>query len=165
MQGLTCKKSGFAWAVVVLIIFMAASCTQPQPPDYYGFQNITVARGAAGQTTLATVVKLYNPNPFNLYLKRAEVDVLINGKHAGHSLLDTTVFIPKKDTFFVPVAVDLDMKAIFSNALSLLQSSIVNVTLDGRVKVKKGMMTFNRPFHYESKEDLNALLQGQGIGF
>src|SRR5882724_246604 len=119
MQGLTCKKSGFAWAAVAMIIFLAASCTQPQPPDYYGFQNITVARGAGGQTTLATVVKLYNPNPFNLYLKRAEVDVLINGKHAGHSLLDTTVFIPKKDTFFVPVAVDLDMKAIFSNALSL----------------------------------------------
>jgi hypothetical protein len=55
------------------------------------------------------------------------------------------------------------MKAIFSNALSLLQSSTVNVTLDGRVKVQKGLMTFNRPFHYESKEDLNALLQGTGF--
>lgn len=164
MQGLTKQRWRLAPTAVALIILLSASgCRQPQPPDYYGFQNIQVARSAGGQTTLATTIKCYNPNPFNLYLKHAEVDVLINGKHAGHSLLDTTVFIPKKDTFYVPVALEIDMKAVFANALSLLQSSTVNVTLDGRVKVQKGLMTFNRPFHYESKEDLNALLQGTGF--
>jgi LEA14-like dessication related protein len=146
-----------------LLIAGLAGCRQPQAPEYYGFQNIQVGHAAGGATTLATIVKLYNPNPFNLHLKRAEVDVLINGKHAGHSLLDTTLFIPKKDTFFVPVAVQVDLKSIFSNALALLQSGMVNVSLDGWVKVQKGMMTFNRPFHYESKEDLNALLQGTGF--
>jgi len=145
------------------MVLWAAGCRQPQPPEYYGFQNIQVSRGGAGQATLSTIVKMYNPNPFNLTLKRAEVDVLVNGKHAGHSLLDTSVFIPKKDTFFVPIALDLDMKAIFSNALSLLQSSEVNVALDGRVRVQKGMMTFNRPFHYEGKEDLSVLLSGAGF--
>jgi len=145
------------------MILWTAGCRQPQPPEYYGFQNIQVSRGTAGQATLSTVVKMYNPNPFNLTLKRAEVDVLVNGKHAGHSLLDTSVFIPKKDTFFVPIALDIDMQAIFSNALSLLQSSEVNVALDGRVRVQKGMMTFNRPFHYEGKEDLSALLSGTGF--
>jgi len=162
MQGLTRILCA---TIAIISCWAATGCRQPEPPEYYGFQNIQVARGGDGGTTLATTVKLYNPNPFNLTLKRAEVDVLINGKHAGHSLLDSSIFIPRKDTFFVPVALQIDMKAVFSNALSLLQSSTVNVALDGRVKVKKGMMTFNRPFHYESKEDLNALLQGQGIGF
>lgn len=148
---------------VAVLLFLAASCRQPQAPEYYGFQNLQLARGTDGQATLAATVKMYNSNPFNLHLKRAEVDVLINGKHAGHSLLDTTIFIPKKDTFFVPIALQIDMKALFSNALSLLQSSKVNVTLDGRVKVTKGMMTFNRPFHYEGKEDINELLQGTGF--
>ena len=163
MQGLTNSKRWSGWAAIAIMILWVAGCRQPQAPEYYGFQSIQMARAASGQMTLATTVKLYNPNPFNLRLKRAEVDVLINGKHAGHSLLDTTVFIPKRDTFFVPVAVQLDMKGLFSNALSLLQSSTVNVALDGRVKVTKGMMTFNRPFHYESKEDINALLQGAGF--
>jgi len=145
------------------MILWTTSCRQPQAPEYYGFQNLQLTRGSDGQATLATTVKMYNSNPFNLSLKRAEVDVLINGKHAGHSLLDTTIFIPKKDTFFVPVALQIDMKAILSNALSLLQSPTVNVTLDGRVKVTKGMMTFNRPFHYEGKEDISALLSGAGF--
>jgi LEA14-like dessication related protein len=160
MQGI----SRLRWAFIIVgIIAGLASCRQPEAPEYFGFQDIQVGRSVTGQTTLATVVKLYNPNPYNLVLKRAEVDVQINGKHAGHSLLDSTLFIPKKDTFFVPVALDIDMKAIFSNALSFLQSSKVNVALDGRVKIKKGLMTFNRPFHYESKEDLNVLLKGAGF--
>jgi LEA14-like dessication related protein len=146
------------------LVLWVAGCRQPEAPEYYGFQNVQMAKMAGGQATLSTTVKLYNPNPYNLYLKRAEVDVLINGKHAGHSLLDSTVFIPRKDTFFVPVAVQIDTRSLFSNALSLLQSGQVNVALDGRVKVKKGMMIFNRPFHYESKEDLNSLLPS-GSGF
>lgn len=163
MQGLIRIKGWFGWVAAFGLIAGLAGCHQPEAPEYYGFQNIQVSRDAGGRTTLATIVKLYNPNPYNLRLKRAEVDVLINGKHAGHSLLDSSIFIRKKDTFFVPVAVELDMKSIFSNALSLLQSSKVNVALDGRVKVGKGMINFNRPFHYESKEDLNALLQGNGF--
>jgi LEA14-like dessication related protein len=164
MQGFTRTRGKLIGAGIAVMIGCTVSCRQPQAPEYYGFQNIQVVRAVGGQTTLATTVKLYNPNPYNLELKRAEVDVLINGKHAGHSLLDSTVFIPRKDTFFVPVAVQIDLRSLFSNALSLLQSGQVNVALDGRVKVKKGIMTFNRPFHYESKEDLNSLLPS-GSGF
>jgi LEA14-like dessication related protein len=164
MQGFTRTSRSLIGAGIAVILLWAAGCRQPAAPEYYGFQNLQIARAAGGQTTLATIVKLYNPNPYNLELKKAEVDVLINGKHAGHSLLDSTVFIPRKDTFFVPVAVQLDMHSLFSNALALFQSGQVNVALEGRVKVKKGPMTFNRPFHYESKEDLNALLQS-GTGF
>lgn len=164
MQGFISTGGRLKWAGIAVMAVWAASCRQPEAPQYYGFQNVQVARGAGGQTTLATKVKLYNPNPFHLQLKRAEVDVLINGKHAGHSLLDSTIFIPPRDTFFVPVSVQLDIRSLFSNALSLLQGGQVNVALDGRVKVKKGLMTFNRPFHYESKEDLNSLLPS-GSGF
>ena len=164
MQGFTRLSRRWKWAGIAVIVLWGASCRQPEAPEYYGFQNVQVLRAAGGQTTLSTTVKLYNPNPYNLQLKRAEVDVLINGKHAGHSLLDSTLFIPRRDTFFVPVAVEIDMRSILSNALLLLQSGKVNIALDGRVRIKKGIMTFNRPFHYESKEDLNSLLPS-GSGF
>jgi hypothetical protein len=38
------------------------------------------------------------------------------------------------------------------------------ITLDGRVKIKKGMLTFNRPFHYEGRQDLSSLMPS-GSGF
>jgi LEA14-like dessication related protein len=154
-------KSILKWAAMALTIW-TAGCRQPQAPEYYGFQNVQVNRVAGGQTVLATTVKLYNPNPFSLQLKRAEVDVSLNGHHAGHSLLDTTILIPQKDTFYVPVALQIDLRSIFSNALQMLMDKQVTVSLDGRVKIKRGMFTFNRPFHYDGKQDLNSLLPSGG---
>jgi LEA14-like dessication related protein len=130
-----------------------------------GFQDLQVGQVIDGKTNLSAMVKLYNPNSFSLNLKRAEVDIMINGQHSGHSLLDTTIFIPAKDTFYVPVVLQLDMKGLFSNALGMLMGRReATVDLDGRVKVKKGMFTYNRPFHYEGKQDLSSLMPS-GSGF
>jgi LEA14-like dessication related protein len=153
------------WMSVLLIgsLVLAIGCRQPEAPVYYGFQNIGVSKVGA-MTTLSATIKLYNPNPYNLQLRRAELDVSLNGKHAGHSLLDSTIFIPKKDTFYVPVSMDLDLRAVFSNALQVLLEKQATISLDGRVKIKKGMLTFDRPFHYDGKQDLQSLLPA-GSGF
>jgi hypothetical protein len=89
------------------------------------------------------------------------MDVSLNGRPAGHSVLDTIVMIPKRDTFYVPVTMQLNLQGLLGNALQILMEKQVTVTLDGRVHLKKGAMSFNRPFHYEGKEDINALLQGE----
>jgi LEA14-like dessication related protein len=156
--------SKWKWSAIALLLWMTG-CKQPEAPEYYGFQNLQVSRIVAGQTSLSAIVKLFNPNPYSLKLKRAEVDIAINGKPAGHSLLDSTIFIPGRDTFYVPVALQVDLKSLFSNALQLLMGNKdATVTLDGRVKIKKGMFTFNRPFHYEGKQDLSSLMPS-GSGF
>ena len=143
----------------LILVFAFVSCKQPEAPEYYGFRDLQIGAATGSQTTVSTVVKLYNPNSHNLELKRAEVDVAINGRHAGHSLLDSTIHIPRRDTFYVPISMQVYLRAIMTNALSALLSREATISLDGHVKVKKGMFTFNRPFHYDGKQDLNALLQ------
>jgi LEA14-like dessication related protein len=158
MRQLISGKSILKWAVLVLVIWLAG-CSQPQAPEYYGFQNMQVSKSPDGQATLATTVKMYNPNHYSLQLKRAEVDVSLNGHHAGHSLLDTTIFIPQQDTFYVPIALQIDLRSLLSNALQMLIDKQTTISLDGRVKIRRGMFTFDRPFHYDGKQDLNSLLQ------
>jgi len=150
---------------VIGVLFWVTGCRQPEAPEYYGFQNLQVSGVSGGQTNLSATVKLYNPNPYDLQLKMAEVDIAINGKHSGHSLLDSTIFIPAKDTFYVPVALQVDLKSLFNNALQMLMGKKdATITLDGRVKIKKGMFSFNRPFHYEGRQDLSSLTPS-GAGF
>jgi LEA14-like dessication related protein len=157
------KRFSAIHAVVALaLVIWGTGCRQPEAPEYYGFQDPRIIR-AGSQTTLSTTIKFYNPNPYNLKLLRAEMDVSLNGKHAGHSLLDTTIFIPKKDTFFVPVSLQVDLHSLFSNALAVLLEKQATISLDGRVKIRRGALTFNRPFHYDGKQDLNGLLQGGGF--
>jgi LEA14-like dessication related protein len=146
--------------VVVLVLAGLTGCRQPEAPEYYGFQDLRIGRGEGQQATLGTTLKFYNPNPFSLQLKGAEMDVSLNGKPAGHSVLDSTVLIPKKDTFYVPVTMQLNLQSLMGNALQIFLEKRVTVTLDGRVHLKRGMIPFSRPFHYEGKEDLSELLQG-----
>ncbi|HTR30617.1 MAG TPA: LEA type 2 family protein [Puia sp.] len=146
--------------VGIFLTFWMTGCRQPEPAEYFGFQNLVVGQIVAGKTNLSAIVKLYNPNTFRLALKRAEADITVNGQHAGHTLLDSTIVIPPRDTFYVPVTLQLDMKGLFSNALQmLLGKREANLVVDGRVKVRKGMFTFNRSIHYEGKQDLSSLMQ------
>jgi len=158
------KYSNAGKIIALLLLFgWVTGCRQPEAPEYYGFQNPQISRAAGSLTTLSTTLKFYNPNPYSLKLLRAEMDVSLNGRHAGHSILDSTIFIPKKDTFLVPVSLQVDLHSIFSNALAMLLEKQATISLDGRVKVKRGALTFNRPFHYDGKQDLNSLLQGGGF--
>jgi LEA14-like dessication related protein len=146
--------------LILVLAGLATGCRQPQAPEYYGFRDLRIGRGEGQQATLGTTLKFYNPNPFSLQLKGAEMDVMLNGKPAGHSVLDSTVLIPQKDTFYVPVTMQLNLQGLLGNALQIFLDRQVTVTLDGRVHLKRGAIPFSRPFHYEGKEDLNALLQG-----
>ena len=159
MQSFISRMTRKIWLGLAVLVIGAAGCKQPEAPEYYGFRDLQIGTATGSQTMVSAVVKLYNPNPYPLELRRAEVDVSINGRHAGHSLLDSTIYIPRRDTFYVPIAMQVDLQAIMSNALQALLSRETSVTLDGRVKIKKGMLTFNRPFHYDGKQDLNSLFQ------
>lgn len=151
--------------MAVCVTVCIAGCRPPDPVEYYGFNNLQVSQVVGGKTNLSAIVKLYNPNHYRVALKRAEVDITINGQHSGHSLLDSTILIPAKDTFYVPVTLQLDLKGLFSNALQMLMGQrMAMLVVDGRVKVRKGLVTFNRHFHYEGKQDLSSLMPS-GSGF
>jgi LEA14-like dessication related protein len=149
------KLFSLAGGFALLLVFMG--CHKPEAPEYYGFQNLSLGKGLGQETVLSANVKFYNPNPFSLQLKRAEMNISINGKPSGHSFLDSTIFIPKRDTFFVPVALQLDLHSIFNNALQMLLDKQVKIVCDGRVKLKRDGVSFSVPFHYEGDQDMNSL--------
>ena len=155
------KGTGSLRLTIFPVLFLLAmGCHKPEPPEYYGFQDLRITQSAGQQTSLATTIKFYNPNPFSVQLKKAEMDVFVNSKLSGHSVLDTTILIPRKDTFYVPVSLQLDLHSLLSNALQMLLTHEVKITLDGRVRLKRDGIPFSVPFHYEGSQDLNSLLPG-----
>ncbi|MBS1663157.1 MAG: LEA type 2 family protein [Bacteroidetes bacterium] len=162
---LVAGRSGVTGKIALFLALVAgfASCRQPEAPEYYGFQDPQISRAGA-LTNVSATIKLYNPNPYDLKLLHADVDVMLNGKAAGHSVLDSTILIPRKDTFYVPVSMQVNLQSIFANALQVFLEKQVNISLDGHVRVRRGALTFRRPFHYDGKQDLNSLLSG-GSGF
>lgn len=136
------------------------ACTKPEAPEYQGFQQIVVNKVDAQQTVLTANVKFYNPNPFNMELKKADINVFLNDKPANHYILDSTIQIPAKDSFWIPVTLQLDMKNLMSNALQSLLNDQLKIRMEGFVRVKRGGFGFRVPVHYEETQKLSSLIQG-----
>ncbi len=154
------KKYRFVslWAVI-LGLFGLVGCHKPEAPEYQGFENIRLSRTTARETQVSASLKFFNPNHFSLDLKRAEVNIYLNDKPAGHSSLDSTIFIPKTDTFSVPVSLTIDMQSIFSNALQILMDKEVKIKMEGKAWLKRGGVPFSVPFQYEGTQPLSSFMQ------
>jgi len=153
------EKRGLLLMLTAGVLLFGIACKKPEAPEYLGFQNITVSKMDMQQSVISADVKFYNPNSFPMQLKKAEMDVFINDKAANHYILDSTINIPAKDSFWVPLKLNLNMQNIFSNALQSLLNDQLLIRLEGYVKVKKGGLSFSVPVHYEEKEKLSELMK------
>jgi LEA14-like dessication related protein len=144
--------------LVGMLVLCCAGCRQPAPPEYLGFTDLQVSKLNMQESVVSANVHFYNPNHFNLQLKRAEMNIFLNDKLAEHYILDSTVNIPRLDSFYVPVSLKINLSGLMNNALQMLFSNRVKVNIDGKVKLKSSGLTFNRPFVYEGSQRLDSLL-------
>jgi LEA14-like dessication related protein len=140
---------------MALCLFGLSFCNKPKQPDYIDFQHLRLARAGLDQSRITFDLRYYNPNNFGVQLKSAQVDVFFNDKFVGHSVLDTVINVPKKDTFLIPVYMDVKLKNLLSNAAQLLLNPDVMVKLNGNAKVSKGGISMNVPIKYEGKQRLD----------
>ena len=127
-------------------------------PEYQGFQNLQVGKLDMKQSLVSANLKFYNPNNFDVKLKKAEMDVFINDKQANHYVIDSTIFISRRDTFYIPISLQLDIGNLFSNALQSLINNQVHIRLEGYVKLKKGIVGYKAPLHYEITQKLDDII-------
>lgn len=125
-----------------------------QEPQFVEARHFRLASLGIKESTVKTDLYYYNPNGFGLNLKTADLDVFINDRFAGHSLLDTLVHVPARDTFFVPVSVKVDMKNVFPNALTLLMNDSIDLRVEGKMKVGKAGIFVNVPVKYREKHSI-----------
>ena len=143
----------------VLTVFgigLMFSCTKPVAPEYLGFRDLTFDKLSMDESSLHTNLAFYNPNPFNMQLNRADITVYLNDELANHYVMDSTIYIPKKDTFLVPLNLRLNPRLLLGSAIKmLLNNNQVKIRLEGNVKVKRGGVGFTVPVHYEEMQKLD----------
>jgi hypothetical protein len=88
-------------------------------------------------------------------LKRGDVNVYLDDKLANHYVMDSTIYIPRKDTFYVPLNLKISPKFLIGSALSILMNNNkIKVRLEGSVRVKRSGVSFNVPINYEVMQTL-----------
>ncbi|MDP4213906.1 MAG: LEA type 2 family protein [Bacteroidota bacterium] len=132
------------------------SCTKPVAPEYLGFRDLKFEKFSMDESILHTDLAFYNSNPFSMQLNRADIDVYLNDDLANHYVMDSTIYIPKKDSFSIPLNLRLNPRLLLGSAIKMLMNNNqVKVRLEGNVKVKRSGVGFTVPIHYEELQKLD----------
>ena len=154
------KKNEQALLLLVSgLVFLLASCAKPLEPEYLGLESLQVNKVGMNESLVSANLKFYNPNAYPLELKHADVAILLNDKQAARCVIDSTINIPKQDSFLVPVSFNISLGSIFNNALQFLLNKKEKVNAEGSVKLRKSGIAFRVPVHYEGYQSLDSLLQ------
>ena len=151
------KKLFLPWLLLSAVLG-CFSCAKPVAPEYLGFRDLKFQRFSMNESLLQANVAFYNPNPFNMQLKRADINVFLDDKQTNHYVLDSTIEIPKKDTFEIPLNLKLNPQQLLGSAVKMLMNNNqIKIRLEGSVRVKRSGVSFTVPVRYEEmqKIDLN----------
>jgi LEA14-like dessication related protein len=140
---------------VLLMVMLLAACGKPKSLIYKDVKNFRLHSIKLTEPIFAADVRFYNPNGYPLVLKHADVDVYINNKYTGKVTLDSTITIPRKDTFLLPVTINVALNGAFNNALQLLMKKEVLIKLQGSARAGRGITLVNIPINFEGKSELS----------
>ena len=141
--------------LTVIAVSAMVSCSSPDAPEYLGFRDFSIQNVSMDSALLHTQLAFYNPNTFNMELKRGDVNVFLDDQLANHYVMDTTINIPKKDTFYVPMDLRISPKLLINSALKMLMNgNKIKVKLLGSVRVKRSGVSFNVPVNYEVMQEI-----------
>lgn len=138
----------------MLIILLLAACAPPKSLVFKDVKNFRLHSIKLTEPIFAADVRFYNPNSYPLTLKHADVDVYINNKLTGKVVLDSTFTIPRKDTFSLPVTLNVTLLGAFNNALQLLLKKEILVKVQGSARAGRGAALINVPINFEGRGEL-----------
>lgn len=149
--------TGLSGTLLFLSVFSA--CRPPRELVYRDVQHFSVRQAAQNKTLLSMDIRLYNPNPYAMKLKSADVDVFVNGSNLGKLTTSGQPGIIARDTFSLPVTLEVDLRKVLPNVLQLFVNSEVDIKLNGRIKAGRHGVYVNIPVTYEGRQDIMDALR------
>jgi LEA14-like dessication related protein len=141
--------------VVFALWGMASSCEKFKDIEFVRVAGISFDNLGFSSSTVRMTLAYYNPNGFQLKLKDASFDLFFDDTQVGHSMQDTVIAIPARDTFYFPVRLEVNMQNVFKNALGALINKEVTIKATGNCKLGKGGLFLPFPIKVETKQPLS----------
>ena len=133
------------------------SCAKPKDLEFVDIQNIRMVKMGLTESEIGLDVRFYNPNKQQVKLKDAIAKVYVNSAFLGDTNMDTTVSVPRRDTFAVPLILKVQTAAAIAKFAETARDSAVTVKVEGSVKMGKAGVFMTYPIKYEKLQSLADL--------
>lgn len=151
MKSFRMRKPLLASLLPLLLFF---SC-KTKDLEYLSFDHFQVTKMGFPTTLVKVDVTCYNPNRFGARLEQLETDVYVGTDFLGKARLDSSIAVPRKDTFQIPVNLEVKTGPVLNRLVKLLSSASdttkLGLRLQGNAKLRKSGVVVNYPIRYEEK--------------
>ena len=137
-----------------LLLLAACQSSPVKEPVFIESKNFRVGKLGLQKSTVNMTLDYFNPNGFALTLENADLDVYVENKYVGKTILSERISIPAKDTFSIPVKIDVEMKNLVSNLIMVGLNEDVELKLKGTARLKKAGIGITLPIDYSGRHKL-----------
>lgn len=147
------KKKFISNLIIIVILFTA--CKKPQGFDYRDVRNVEIKSLGFDKSALSMDLVYFNPNSFGVDLRKVDCDIFIDNNYLGKYKLDTVLHISRRSEFTLPSRIEVDMKGVFKNLLSVVFNKEVVLNVKGTTRVGKAGIFVTVPFNYTGKHSFS----------
>lgn len=142
---------------ILLIASVAGSCTKPKDLEFVDISNLRMIKWGLTESLVGVEIRLYNPNNQRVQVKDPVAKIYANSAYLGETRMDSVVMVPRMDTFSIPLVLKVQTVTAISQLLEALSDSMVNVKVEGNVKMGKGGVFITYPIRYEQLQRVSDL--------
>ena len=150
------KKTPLLPFLLILLFFLGA-CRSFQKPELRAIENVKAPRLGLKNAIVTLDLHCYNPNKSRIRFKNAQGEAWVDGQKLGRFTIDSSMTIPSRNDFWLPVKLEMEMKDALRHAGLFLSTDQVYLKIDGTARLGKAGIFFNYPIRYEGKQELRKL--------
>jgi LEA14-like dessication related protein len=139
----------------LLMIVVLASCADPKSFEFKGIKSVNIEKASFKKNVLNAQLEYYNPNNFNLTLRKIDCDVFVNDQKFTHYALDTALVIPSMANFIVPAKMEIELANILKHSVDIIYNKPMKITIVGSATLSKGIFTKTIPVNFTTVKSLN----------
>lgn len=143
--------------LLTLLLVGFGSCRSFKEPELKAIENVKTPSLGLKNAVVTLDLHFYNPNKSRVRLKQASGQAWVDGQKLGNFSVDSSITIPSRADFWLPVKLEMEMKDALRHAGLFLSQEQVYLKIDGRARLGKAGVYFNYPIKYEGKQDISKL--------
>jgi|TARA_B110001452_G_scaffold207967_1_gene178193 hypothetical protein len=123
---------------IVILSFLISSCSLYKPLEFKGMEDYSFS-DEDGCNPICVELSFFNPNPYNIVLKSANVKGLLGKEDIGVLEISDSYVLKKSDISNINLSFSTEIKSfipVVSGFFSYISGNEVTLLIDGTLKVK-----------------------------
>lgn len=146
--------------LVAVFVAGLCACSRPQRAEFRGLEKIDlIGATLEGELVFTGQAVFFNPNSVGLDVTGMDLEVFINDKKVADVEQSVSLEAKAQSEFVLPLEIRVPISDVYSDIGDLLGSflstKVVDLKVQGEVRVKVLGVTFGVPFSHEEQHELD----------